>query len=168
MFANLLAADMDADKKVNVHPAFVELIKEMTSGEAKLLRCMKESGPQTIFELRAAIGKQWGTYRTLSRSYSIEIPGIVGANLSVGISNLERLGLLTVNDGIWPAQDTFDEMATQIYAKAKAQYAELGEEEAPVEVVRFGIYVTALGERFTEICLTSAEKENPPPSNAAG
>ena len=37
MFANLLAADMNADTKKGAHPAFVEFIKDMTPIEAKLL-----------------------------------------------------------------------------------------------------------------------------------
>jgi hypothetical protein len=48
MFANLMAADMNSDRKGDVHPAFVELIKEMTPLEAQILRTLKD-GPRTEF-----------------------------------------------------------------------------------------------------------------------
>ena len=37
LYANLLASSMNADKKSDVHPAFVDIIKQLTPNEAKLL-----------------------------------------------------------------------------------------------------------------------------------
>lgn len=38
MYANLLAASMQSDKKWEVHPSFVDIIKQLTPDEAKLLK----------------------------------------------------------------------------------------------------------------------------------
>lgn len=38
MYANLLASSMNIDTKANVHPAFVDIIKQLTPDEAKLLK----------------------------------------------------------------------------------------------------------------------------------
>ena len=38
MYANLLAASMNADTKWNVHPSFVDIIRQLTPDEAKLLK----------------------------------------------------------------------------------------------------------------------------------
>ena len=45
MFANLLAADMNAETKKDAHPAFVELIKEMTPADARVLKICRETAP---------------------------------------------------------------------------------------------------------------------------
>lgn len=51
MFANLLAADMNAAKKEDAHPAFVEFIKEMTPADARVLKIAR-AAPQTSFIVR--------------------------------------------------------------------------------------------------------------------
>lgn len=38
LYANLLVSSMNADKKWNVHPAFVDIIKQLTPDEAKILK----------------------------------------------------------------------------------------------------------------------------------
>jgi hypothetical protein len=52
MFLNLLATSMD-DRKANVaHPAFVEIIKQLNSEEAGLVRDILQSqGPMPIVEI---------------------------------------------------------------------------------------------------------------------
>jgi hypothetical protein len=52
MFANLLAADMNAQTKKDAHPAFVELIKEMTAIDARVLKVC-QPGFETSFLVRA-------------------------------------------------------------------------------------------------------------------
>ena len=44
MYANLLAASMLKDEKENAHPSFVEIIKQLSPDEAKLLKKISESG----------------------------------------------------------------------------------------------------------------------------
>jgi hypothetical protein len=51
MFANLLAADMNADTKGQTHPAFVEMIREMTTADAKVLTVIRR-GAQIEFRVR--------------------------------------------------------------------------------------------------------------------
>ena len=38
LYANLLTSSMNADKKWQVHPSFVDIIKQLTPGEAKIIR----------------------------------------------------------------------------------------------------------------------------------
>ncbi len=44
MYANLLASAMNSDTANKVHPAFVEIIKQQTPSEARLLLSIKEKG----------------------------------------------------------------------------------------------------------------------------
>jgi hypothetical protein len=52
MFANLLAADMNVDTKRDAHPAFVEIIKEMTPAEARFPTHTGRWPPDTRLRLR--------------------------------------------------------------------------------------------------------------------
>src|SRR5438552_3438368 len=90
MFANLVAADMNLDQKAKVHPAFVELIKEMTPSEAKILADM-EDGRHIIFKVRLGTGSR---FQELARHYTFANDGIGGAECLRGVSNLQRLGLV--------------------------------------------------------------------------
>jgi hypothetical protein len=65
MFANLLAADMDADRKDGVHPAFVELIKEMTPEDAKVLTSVVERS-----QIRFRIGARTDSWQQLETAYT--------------------------------------------------------------------------------------------------
>jgi len=48
MFANLLAADMNAKTKSKAHPAFVEMIKELTPSDAHVLKLLQKQSPSCI------------------------------------------------------------------------------------------------------------------------
>ncbi|TLQ04724.1 DUF4393 domain-containing protein [Marinilactibacillus psychrotolerans] len=53
MFAKLIASSMDKDKSKQVHPSFVEIIKQMTSLDAKNLKSIYDSkGNAPIVEMR--------------------------------------------------------------------------------------------------------------------
>jgi hypothetical protein len=150
MFANLLAADMDADKKENVHPAFVELIKEMTSREARVLAYIRDNRPQVLFEVR---GGTYGKFQTLGTSYSIAIEGIAGRQLTLCISNLERLGLLTINESTTPVGEQYDAIEVGVLEEFKDMKDGYVAEGGDIFAKRKGIYMTALGTNFTNICL---------------
>jgi Abortive infection alpha len=92
MFAHLLAADMNADTKSRVHPAFVNFIKEMTPLDAECLQELKKN-PQIEFRPRItsnSLGADAG-----KRSYSIMTREGITADLETSIDNLERLGLVS-------------------------------------------------------------------------
>src|SRR5262249_50908232 len=73
MFANLLASDMNADEKEKVHPAFVEMIKEMTRTDAEILLQMPQG------------------WQEIGYTFSFEVAGINSFKIRKSISNLRRL-----------------------------------------------------------------------------
>ncbi len=44
LFANVLATSMDAETAANAHPSFVEIIKQLSSDDARILRFMPRDG----------------------------------------------------------------------------------------------------------------------------
>jgi hypothetical protein len=87
MFTNLLSAAMNSQTAFKAHPAFVEIIKQMSPDEARIIKYFKQ--------------KQKNVYLTGS-SYSIDFLSTISKksncefpeNDSIYINNLERLGLI--------------------------------------------------------------------------
>jgi hypothetical protein len=112
MFANLLAADMNADTKKDAHPAFVELVKEMTPADARVLELIQQSA-RCAFVVRVGSAKKFlprGTH------YSFQVQGLTDEDIGRSVNNLERLGLVEKRDE-FPATDENDKFETSIKPK---------------------------------------------------
>lgn len=114
MYANLLAASMHEDKKWGIHPAFVDIIKQLTPDEAKLLKSLPASlsNNHPILEVHIKNVKE-GSYRTIYSKYSDVADGVCDCpqNISAYIENLDRLKLI--------------ELDTTAYIKNEARYDRL-------------------------------------------
>lgn len=161
MFANLLAADMNADTKANTHPAFVELIKEMTPLDAKILRIVR-GREQTAFYVRVGSTSKFFTVGTY---YSFQIEGVAPNQISRSLDNLERLGVIDFRDE-YPLSGAADKMeadyknAHREFAdkmSSKGMKAQLGVPEnqgLDVTCKRQGIYMNVFGASFADVCLS--------------
>ena len=162
MFANLLAADMNSDTKKDAHPAFVELIKDLTPADARVLKILQE-GQQCSFTMRVGTSHKW---LSLETQYSFSIEGLSIDDVRLSVNNLERLGLLVERWDQHPLGETVDERERKLkdeYEPTRQRYDTPGfrkeldiPEGGPVEMMvnRGGIYLTPLGIRFARICLS--------------
>ena len=105
MYANLLATSMNADKKWNVHPSFVEVIKQLSPDEAKILKSLtKDSYP--IIDLRLVNPN--GSFKVIVRNYTdvadeiSEHPNKIFSYLD----NLKRLELIEIPVGMRIANES--------------------------------------------------------------
>jgi Abortive infection alpha len=158
MFANLLAADMDVDRKDGVHPAFVELIKEMTSEDARVLTAVIERS-----HVRFRIGAQTETWQLLETAYSIEVEGLDWLAIGTSVTNLVRMGLIELREFESPHHEKF----TARERSLSVPYEEMlqGERSIPedleallprnakVTVNRTGIYRTDFGVAFWNVVM---------------
>lgn len=103
MYANLLAASMNIDTKWDVHPSFVEIIKQLTPDEAKLLKKMPENTMTyaPLIDLRVNLGNGRGHISTI-RNFTNIADGVCESpqNISTYIYNLNRLGIINVLEDI--------------------------------------------------------------------
>lgn len=95
MYANLLANSMNKVVKNGVHPGFVEIIKQLSPDEAKLLKYMRINPRIPIISLRFTDEKGSGKdiikdFSTAAENAGCEQP----AQIKLYIDNLIRLGLL--------------------------------------------------------------------------
>lgn len=166
MFANLLAASMVRGTKSLTHPAFVEIIKEMTSLEATTLSIIAER-PQWQFRVTYTNGKAW---IDAGFELSFVVPGSTVSELRRALSNLQRLALIELREGEWPvrmvaSEDGVEaEISSRYSVELQRIYDSPGEaeklglgEHARIDLTRHGIFLTPLGESFVAVCLPRTE-----------
>ena len=166
MFLNLLAADMNADHKKDAHPAFVEVIKEMTPADARVLLACRNG--QCSFTVRIGSENSIGSesrFLTQGTHYSFEVEKLSPDDISISLNNLERLGLLESRME-YPILQNLEELEHNLMAQYEERRQEfdqkaikqvafgLSESEAvTITIKRNGLYLNPLGINFVRICL---------------
>lgn len=159
MYANLLAAAMDKSTADGAHPAFVEIIRQLTPDEAKLISLLV-SAPRlpllnigwvykTITEEKSGGATIYVNFSNLGELANCEFPDLTPTY----IHNICRLGLAEVPYNfaitVKGAYDHLENSPTAIVLK-------FGIEENPefsYNVERKVFQVTELGKQFTKVCL---------------
>ena len=129
LYANLLASSMNVDKKDAVHPAFVDIIRQLTPSEAKLLsyiyECpynsvlLRESGLYTVNNI------QEGSYDVGLEMDDVFINSIDRHTLSICLDNLVRLGLLTFQELVSSDPNTLKIVITEtLYAYTLTNFSQ--------------------------------------------
>ena len=165
MFANLLAADMNSETKSKVHPAFVEMIKEISPADAKVLSVL--AGGAIEFQARLRAGDKWVN---AGYSTSVEVPGLDTDNIRRALSNLKRLEIVEGRDSVWPVIEGMDQSEADLRRAAEPRVSEMNampeetkakigwsEGSATIDIHKVGVYITPLGEDFAAICMSKTE-----------
>lgn len=99
LYANLLVSSMNADKKWQVHPAFVDIIKQLTPDEAKFVRNLSPNVSQNNALIDARLeNEKTGSGSTIISNFTnvgldkVDLP----ENICSYIDNLERLKLIQI------------------------------------------------------------------------
>lgn len=166
LYANLLATAMDTETAHRAHPAFVEILKQLSPDEARLLADVaRVPAIQLAFiNLRAEVipGDAEQSYRggtdVLRRFVTLgEQAGCAFPQLSTSyIDNFERLGLIEVDDMAQWTSEGAEEVYTDIEQHPNVRDAvsriEAMEGRDP-KIARGLIRVSALGRQFIEACV---------------
>ena len=159
MYANLIAASMDKATAQGAHPAFVEIIRQLTPDEAKLIGLFVKAVPLPLMNVRWEFkpnseGNTGGQEALVHHSHLGNAAGCEFPHMTpTYIDNLRRLGLAEV--------PTFFEFTGKgVYDQLESDplvvnlIAALGRTEAITAVKeRKGLRVTQLGKQFAQICL---------------
>lgn len=159
LYANLLAASMDKATATGAHPAFVEIIRQLTPDEAKLVSLFLRNMPFPLLNVRreykgGIAGKQGGRDVLVNFSLLGEIAGCEFSHLVPAyIDNLCRLGLAQVPPMFaYTAPGIYDPLEqSQVVMAIKAQIERNPEHVAKVD--RGGLRVTELGKQFAHVCV---------------
>lgn len=159
LYANLLAASMDKATATGAHPAFVEIIRQLTPDEAKLVSLFLRDMPFPLLNVRwqykeKTKEKQGGqdvlvNFSLLGEIAECEFNHLVPAY----IDNLCRLGLAEI-PSMWTytSPGVYDPLEqSQDVMTIKAQIEQ--NPELVARVIRGGLRVTQLGKQFAHVCV---------------
>lgn len=146
LYANLLASSMNSDKKSDVHPAFVDIIKQLAPDEAKLLRHLSHQSVIPLVEIRKKSAD--GNGYTVIEKYHLDIvDGVleIPNNMAVYIDNLLRLQLIEIPPDTYYTTES-------LYTPLENNINFVGIPKESIVYGRKMISVTPFGKQFVRIC----------------
>jgi hypothetical protein len=163
LYANLLAASMDKSTAHGAHPAFVEIIKQLTPDEAKIISLFVTEVPLPLINLRWEFkpnqdGKTGGqevlvNYSHLGIQACCEFPNMTSSY----INNLCRLGLAEVPT-FWQYTNkgVYDALENDPLVLSHKNAIEANPEIQPV-LEKKGLRVSELGKQFASVCVVQKQ-----------
>jgi len=165
LYANLLAASMDSMTSAGAHPGFVEILKQITPDEAKLLKLFAERRAFPLLDVRRESTEAGKGGNDVLKYFSTlgEEAGCENANLTPSyLDNLARLGLIEIPPFLeYTAPNVYDHLETHpAVVSVKQQIEKVPNQKCEIE--RRGAQVTQLGRQFISICVIDHASKRPP------
>jgi hypothetical protein len=151
MFANLLAASMDAATVSLAHPAFVEIIRQMAPDEARLVRYLSVKRPYPLITVRAARENAGAGGEIILHHFSLlgEDAACEHPSLTPGyLDNLRRLGIIEIPEFLkYTAPFAYDPLVQ--HPAVQTCLEEINAVQGQKALIeRKGIAVTRFGRQF--------------------
>lgn len=153
LYANLLASSMNVDKKMKVHPAFVDIIKQLSPMDARGLEKIKSFySPIPIINIQMMFDNR--SFTEIVSDYAIDLKDVYeDLNLMrASLKNLDRLGLIKVRyDQYVKPDERYDIFkADEVYTNIIQMNPNT--EERKIKMERGLIELTEFGKQFSETC----------------
>lgn len=157
LYANLLARSMTDTEKEKVHPSFVEIIRQLTPDEAKILKRFSQAREYPLIEVRKVNKSMknpfYGTYSIVVHNFTSTGDDICGsANISVYLENLARLKLINIYEEVGIAEEDAYKSLEEDHFIVKLVNTDLPD-GSQWEIYRKMFSVTDYGRQFIEICV---------------
>lgn len=155
LYANLLATSMDKATAYRAHPGFVDMIKNMSPDEARIMKFLATSGSQPLVNVKAT-QKEGGGFQIVHRHLSLI--GIKAQCDHVPLAatyldNLVRLGLIEIptmrrikSDDPYKEIEDFPQVLSILEELRKV-------ETHTIEVEKIKLDLTDLGRQFIRTCV---------------
>jgi hypothetical protein len=156
LFANLLASSMDNATRESAHPAFVDIIKQLTPDEARVLKYMAESSDSwAVIDMRRR-PPAGGGYRTYIRNFTHlgKLAGVVRDEMTAAsLDNLCRLGLCELPAGVsFKTSDLYEPLERDAFIQQERQKLEAAGYN--VDFAWRLVTLTQLGRLFCAVCVS--------------
>ncbi|KWS56740.1 MULTISPECIES: DUF4393 domain-containing protein [Pseudomonas syringae group] len=161
MYANLLAAAMNVKRAGGAHPAFVEIIKQLTSDEAKLMQFFViQEIAFPLVTVKAVEKNAGGAHWEFAVNVSLlgEAAGIDLIEFTPSyLDNLARLGLIELKrTWSYTEKGLYSELENS--TKIAMLRKEIEEEHDRIfSMERGAVALTNFGEQFGDICILGVE-----------
>jgi hypothetical protein len=159
MYANLLANSMDSTVKDDVHPTFVELIKQLSPFDANLLNEISSNADSAIpiSKVRLEVSSLDGSgidilKHILSPKFGISINNYT--KFAISIDNLQRLNLISVSyDSSYTDKSLYDPIKnSNLIENFKNRYSN-NLKFKHFKIQEGCVNITDLGKSFIDICV---------------
>lgn len=148
LFLNLLASAVLVERQPKVHPAYVEVIKQLAPAEARLLPFLKDEPSHAALFLREETGKRAYVDRGMLVSLGPFTPD------QKELENLARLKIIDIEDQTeLAAHDAYLDLEQQFQFLKDTTAADLQADGSRLARVRGFIQVTSFGEDFIQACV---------------
>lgn len=167
LYAHLLATAMDASTARDAHPAFVEILRQLTPDEARILQGMAKAEGGEAFPLVSVHAR----HPDLMKGYSIALRNfsLLGEQCDCSypelithyLDNLARLGVIEITDE--QLIDTSGYAPLKQHAKIQEAVEQVKRSETDynvADVVQGIIRVTTLGSQFIRACVADRREKN--------
>ena len=162
LYANLLATSIDAKTAHEAHPAFVDIIRQLTPDEAKILKYIFERMYLPIITVRATLPKKHGgfdyysDFSDVAEKTECQFPNLTPQYLG----NICRLGLAEFHRNNYIADEEMYrglENHKIIRAIKKDMKAKL---KLDASIVREYVGITQLGRQFCKACVVLKSQQS--------
>jgi hypothetical protein len=160
MFTSLLATAMDSETAKNAHPAFVEIIKQISPDEAKILIYMSKNYISPVVDIKRTM--EDGGYQVIysNQSFIPENSGCSHTDLGpIYLDNLCRLRIMEIPPGV--------AVAPNLYEKLESWFDEFEESKEVLangnkvfRVQRKIISLTEFGKQFISACIKDLKESH--------
>ena len=153
LYANLVAASMDSRTTGNVHPSFVEIIKQLSPEEARLLGQLESIGAEPLVTIRN--DREDGTGgRDEFRHFSLlgDKAKIELLRLPNNFDNLTRLGLIEIPENYVLLRGRYEELEQHSFVASIIKHVD-SQPERVSKILRKTLIVTSLGRQFINTCV---------------
>jgi Abortive infection alpha len=161
-YLNLLAASMDGTRADRVHPGFLDVLRQLTSDEARIISLFQHDGPYPIVSVQSRY-RHGTVVSTVLRNFNLlgELAGCEHPRRApLYVDNLCRLGLVELRR-VRISEDTRIFRAVEQHPEVLAAIARIeahppalarATDAVVADVLRQALYVTAFGRQFYEAC----------------
>lgn len=154
MYINLIASSMINDKKDKAHPAFVEVIKQLSPFDAEFLKILFYNQTHQIPKMKVRLQVSQNDtigidlFRTILSPKYFTDESLIN-EYSFSLDNLERLKIITIDDSYFLNEaNIYDDIIKSI---DKDSYLNLRSDLNYVNLIKGSISLTSFGEQFVDL-----------------
>ena len=158
LYLNLLASAMDVNTAHTVHPGFVDIIKNMTSDEAKIIAHFLNVKVLPIIDINKVRPGNRGDIKvnTLVSTIGVDADCEHEELSESYLNNLERIGLIEIpRDTYITDKGVYDRILNALPVKTKMHVLNRGKDAYRAGITKYFAKLTLFGKRFGNACVIS-------------
>jgi hypothetical protein len=161
-YLNLLAASMDGARADRVHPGFLEVLRQLTSDEVRIISLFQHDGPYPVVSVQSR-QRHGAVVATVLRHFNLlgveagcehprRAPLYIDNLVRLGIVELRRVRLSEDTRMFRPVEEHPDVVAAIAQIEAHPPALARATDAVVADLQRQALYVTAFGRQFYEAC----------------